>query len=110
MDGWPIPLLCLAWGQELGLAVNVHSRSAGHHAIALLQEAGVNRAVLHAFDGKAHYAEQGAALGYYFSVPPSVVRSPHMQKMVKRLPLDSLLLETDAPALVGIIGRGTSEL
>jgi TatD DNase family protein len=45
---------------ELGLAVNVHSRAAGHHAIALLQELGVTAAVMHAFDGRAHYAEMGA--------------------------------------------------
>lgn len=38
--------------QELGLAVNVHSRSAGHHAIKLLREEGITRAVFHAFDGK----------------------------------------------------------
>lgn len=38
--------------QELGLAVNVHSRAAGHHAITLLRNEGITRAVLHAFDGK----------------------------------------------------------
>ncbi|CAM9825529.1 unnamed protein product [Hapterophycus canaliculatus] len=38
--------------EELGLAVNVHSRSAGHHAITLLREEGITRAVFHAFDGK----------------------------------------------------------
>ena len=43
---------CATSPQELGLAVNVHSRSAGHHAITLLRDVGVTRAVLHAFDGK----------------------------------------------------------
>lgn len=43
---------CATARQELGLAVNVHSRSAGHHAITLLRDVGVTRAVLHAFDGK----------------------------------------------------------
>lgn len=42
---------------ELGFAVNVHSRAAGHHTVALLREAQCTRAVLHAFDGRAHYAE-----------------------------------------------------
>lgn len=37
--------------------MNVHSRSAGHHAVRALQEAQCTRAVLHAWDGKAHYAE-----------------------------------------------------
>jgi Tat protein secretion system quality control protein TatD with DNase activity len=38
---------------ELDLPVNVHSRSAGHHAIAALVEAGARRVLMHAFDGRA---------------------------------------------------------
>ena len=68
--------------------------------MALLQERQCRRAVLHAFDGKAHYAQAAAAAGYYLSVPPCARRSPLMQKWIKRVPLDRLLLETDAPALV----------
>lgn len=89
------------WCAELGLSVNVHSRSAGHHAIRLLESTQARGAVLHAFDGRPHYAEDAAKrLGYRFSVAPIVSRSPSLQKMVARLPLDALLLETDAPALV----------
>ena len=85
---------------ELGLPLNVHSRGAGHHAIELLQDAGVEaRVLLHAFDGKAKYAVAAAEAGMKFSIPPSVVRSPVMQKMLKRLPLSAVVLESDAPAL-----------
>ncbi len=84
---------------ELDLPLNVHSRSAGHHTIAFLLERGARRVQLHAFDGRAARALPGVEAGFYFSVPPSVVRSPQKQKLVRRLPIDCLLLETDSPVL-----------
>ena len=84
---------------ELDLPLNIHSRSAGRHAVALLLENGASRVQMHAFDGKATAALPAVEAGYFFSIPPSVVRSRQKQKLVKHLPLSCLLVETDSPVL-----------
>ncbi|MBI5556399.1 MAG: TatD family hydrolase [Deltaproteobacteria bacterium] len=84
---------------ERDLPLNVHSRSAGRQAVALLLEQGAKRVQMHAFDGKYSAALPGLEAGFFFSVPPSIVRSPQKQKLVKHLPLSCLLVESDSPVL-----------
>ena len=69
---------------ELNLPLNVHSRSAGRHAVALLLECSATSVQMHALDGKASSALPAIEAGYLFSIPPSVIRSRQKQKLVKK--------------------------
>ncbi|MDJ0892557.1 MAG: TatD family hydrolase, partial [Gammaproteobacteria bacterium] len=50
----------VALARELGKPLNVHSRSAGRYALEVLREAGAERVLMHAFDGKAGHARAAA--------------------------------------------------
>ena len=89
----------ISLSNELDLPLNIHSRSAGRHAVALLLDNGAARVQMHAFDGKASAALPAVEAGFFFSIPHSVVRSRQKQKLVKHLPLSCLLVETDSPVL-----------
>lgn len=85
--------------KELGKPVVVHSRSAGSYAIDMLVKHNATRVCMHAFDGSAESAKDGVEHGFFFSIPPSVKFSQQKKNLVEALPLENLLLESDAPAL-----------
>jgi TatD DNase family protein len=90
----------IAYAKEVGKPIQVHSRSAGRAALELLENEDTEEVHMHAFDGRASLARVASnELGYYFSIPTSVARSPQKRKLVKAVALERLLLETDSPVL-----------
>ncbi|MCQ5337161.1 MAG: TatD family hydrolase [Candidatus Methanomethylicia archaeon] len=89
---------------ERELPIVIHSRSAGRKALEILYSENAKKVIMHAFDGKSSDAKKAVERGFYFSIPTSVVYSQQKQKLVKNLPIEFLLLETDSPVLSPIRG------
>jgi TatD DNase family protein len=84
--------------QELHLPLVIHSRDAEEDVLRILEENGV-RALLHCFSGSVESALDAASFGHLISIPTSVVHSSGKQRLAKALPIESMVLETDAPYL-----------
>ncbi|MCW1296368.1 MAG: TatD family hydrolase [Candidatus Parvarchaeota archaeon] len=88
----------LILADEMNLPVIVHSRNATMHVLEILRNFS-GKVVLHGFTGNMHELRIAINRGYYFSIAPNVCRSTYKQSLVKVLPMDRLLTETDSPVL-----------
>lgn len=94
---------------ELRLPVVVHSRSADEDTAAVLRDAasmGV-RGVLHCFAGGAELLDAGLEAGWYISFSGIVsFRNYEGADLVRAVPDDRILIETDSPYLAPVPHRG----
>ncbi len=92
---------------ELGLPVIIHDREAHEDTMNILKELRP-RGVVHCFSGSAEMAKEILKLGLYIGIGGAVTfknaRKPI--EVVEILPLDRLLLETDAPYMTPVPFRG----
>ena len=95
--GWFEAQLRIA--REFELPVIVHARRAVDAVIALLRKVGGLRGVVHSFSGSAQQARQLRELGFLLGLggPVTYPRANRLRRLAADMPLDSLLLETDAP-------------
>jgi TatD DNase family protein len=63
----------------------------------LLQAFQVERAVFHWYSGPAGVLKEIFERGYFISATPAAAYSERHRRAIKMVPLDRLLLETDAP-------------
>lgn len=75
----------------------LHTRKAEERTFEIIAEMNVVKADFHCFGGKSKLALRIADAGYYFSIPPVVTRSQSFQALARKLPLERILTETDAP-------------
>jgi len=100
----------LAVAISLGLPVVIHDREAHTETVNILSSFKQNelRGVIHCFSGDYELAKTFIDMGYYISIPGTITynNASQTQDVVKRVPLNRLLLETDAPFLTPIPYRG----
>jgi TatD DNase family protein len=101
----------IAAGRQTKLPVIVHTRDADDDTVAILSEEmdkGAFTGLIHCFTGSQKLADAALALGLYISVSgiATFKNSGALRDVIKTVPLDRLLVETDAPFLAPMPHRG----
>ena len=98
----------IAAANEAGVPLIVHTRDADPETIAILEEERPQAGVIHCFSTGRMLAEHALKLGFYISLSGIVTfkTAQELRGIVRDLPLDRLLVETDAPYLAPVPLRG----
>ncbi|USD59367.1 YchF/TatD family DNA exonuclease [Vibrio sp. SCSIO 43140] len=102
--------------QQVEVAVDVnkpliiHTRNAREDTLSILRNGGADKCggVIHCFTEDLPFAEAAMDLGFYISISGIVTfrQAKELKEVVKQLPLERLLIETDSPYLAPIPHRG----
>jgi len=96
--------------REVSLPVIIHDREAHQEVLKILQEekAETMGGVIHCFSGDWEMAKACLDMGFYISIPGTITfkKSEEYHKLVRDLPLDRMLVETDCPFLAPHPFRG----
>ena len=99
----------IALAKQVGKPLMIHDREAHADVLRILDEEGApEQVVLHAFSGDAELARRCAAAGYVLSFPGVITfrNAPLLRAAAAVVPIDQLLVETDAPFLTPHPYRG----
>jgi TatD DNase family protein len=98
----------LALARDAGLPVLLHVRKAHDRVLATLKRLRVRGGIAHAFSGSLQQAQQYLDLGFRlgFGGMLTFERSLKLRPLAKALPLEAIVLETDAPDLTVAAHRG----
>ncbi|MGI9323658.1 MAG: TatD family hydrolase [Pseudomonadales bacterium] len=98
----------LALAQQFELPAIVHTREARADTLAIMAEQPTVSGVLHCFTETAEMASQALAQGYYISFSGIVTfkNASALREIAAEIPLNRLLIETDAPWLAPVPHRG----
>ena len=95
---------------ELNLPLDVHDREAHKDTFDILKQYNINsKVVMHCFSGSVEFAKECVKEGYYLGIGGVVTfkNAIKMKEVAKHIPLEYIILETDAPYLTPVPYRGT---
>ena len=100
----------LTLARELNLPVIIHDRDAHEETLQILREerAWEVGGVIHCFSGDFKMAAACIDMGFFISIPGTITfkNASSLQEVVNKIPLENILIETDAPFLAPIPFRG----
>jgi len=96
---------------ELNLPLIIHCRNAHEDVLEILNSCFLIhnsklRGVIHSFSGRWSQAEQYLATGFYLGFNGLITFARDYDRVVREMPLDRLILETDCPYLTPEPFRG----
>jgi TatD DNase family protein len=94
---------------ELDLPVLIHSRKAELECVEVLEKMKMKKVIMHCFSGKMGLVKRAKENDWYFTIPTNVTFSEHFQNLIKEVPIERLLCETDSPFLHPIKGKRDNE-
>lgn len=80
-----------------GKVISIHSRFAVNDVLNILGLYPNNKIILHWFCGSVNHMRKAVKLGCYFSINYAMLSAPGLLVMIKAIPQDRLLIESDAP-------------
>ena len=96
----------LDMAEEMGLPVDIHSRRAAADTLETLKKYKL-KGIIHSYSGSVEMAALYVRLGYYISFGASMMfpGSKKPAQVIASMPLDRLLIETDAPFQSPVMGH-----
>ena len=97
----------MRWAEQYNLPVMIHSRDAAEDTLKILREFPNVRGVMHCFSGSHEVAEQVVKMGYYLGIGGVLTfKNCKLAEHLVGIPLERLVLETDAPYMAPVPHRG----
>lgn len=90
--------ICNQYGDKI---LSVHTRKAEKQVLEILNHS-KSKVIFHWYSGTIKEIKEAVERGYYFSINHQMIRSNNGKKIITKIPLERILIESDAPFTIGL--------